>query len=377
MYQVLYHKGCNDGYFAAAAVHFFSRAQESAVYTPIYHDSTKSLEALKPLISDNPHLEGFLFVDIAPSPELAAELIKAGYKVYVVDHHKSARDDMMKLHQNDCDIMFNENLKVIIYDKLSGAALAYVLATHALANSHLNIFDFIGSLPICPLQIDQDVLTNFLAYSHIGEEKFGLDQLSPLYRLIAIRDLWITTDPEEKQTADQLNAWFFFNKIYTNEDFNKLSDSLKSAIISPTSGNHYLNTMIEEGMMIMTVFLRQTRDDVGHARVTKYNYKGETLTVYIGNFVHVSLAGQMVRDLNPGQPTILIKPIIDFKQPLKLNISFRSNGVVCRTLAEQLGGGGHDMAAGAIVNLAKTDTVEYTVECLDKLIQNAIDKNLF
>ena len=108
MYQVLYHKGCNDGYFAAAAVHFFSRAQESAVYTPIYHDSTKSLEALKPLISDNPHLEGFLFVDIAPSPELAAELIKAGYKVYVVDHHKSARDDMMKLHQNDCDIMFNE-----------------------------------------------------------------------------------------------------------------------------------------------------------------------------------------------------------------------------------------------------------------------------
>lgn len=35
------------------------------------------------------------------------------------------------------------------------------------------------------------------------------------------------------------------------------------------------------------------------------------------------------------------------------------------------------MAAGAIVNLAKTDTVEYTVECLDKLIQNAIDKNLF
>lgn len=69
----------------------------------------------------------------------------------------------------------------------------------------------------------------------------------------------ITTDPEEKQTADQLNAWFFFNKIYTNEDFNKLSDSLKSAIISSTSGNHYLNTMIEEGMMIMTVFLRQTR----------------------------------------------------------------------------------------------------------------------
>lgn len=376
MFQVFYHKGCNDGYFAAAAVHFFNKGAPGTVYTPAYHDSMKSMTALAPLVTLDKNLKGFLFVDIAPSPELAVELVEAGYTVYVVDHHKSARDDMLKLKDLRPAIMDSPHFKVIIYNKMSGAALAYMLATKALEHGRTCIFDLLDYIPSKGLDTDEHMLTNMPAYGYLGASSFELENLNELYKLIAIRDLWITKDPDKKRIADQVNAWFYFNKIFNNEDFDLLPVELKSLIVSPGTSNKHLQTIVNEGWMIMEVFLKQTKDDVQHARLQRYSYKGKTLSVYIGSFVHVSLAGQMVRDLNPGEPTILIRVVTDFKQPLKLNLSFRSNDVVCRVIAEQLGGGGHDMASGAIVNLAKTDTVEYTVECLDKLIKNAIEKNL-
>ena len=373
MFKIFYHKGCNDGYFAAAAIRFLAK-ELNAIYVPVHHDALKTTESFSSVVSKDEVLDGFVFVDIAPSPELTIELSEMGYKVYIIDHHKTARKDFLTIENHP--VINNPKLKIFIFNDLSGGALGYVIAQNAIRKGFKNAITFLDSIPNRSLKTYPADFINISLTEILGERAFQLDALNPFYRLICVRDLWLTEDASLKHYADALNAYLYFNKVYQNDDFDNLPVEIKTCLTNPPDSTTFPKTAVEQGLNILEVYSKQTEDDIRHSKKITYRYKGKDLILFIGQFMHTSLAGQMVRDLNPNANTILAVVKIDYCNPNQVLLSFRSDGVNCRKIAERMGGGGHDLASGAVVNLNETDTLANLINFIKMFVEDSMTRGL-
>ena len=105
--QVWYHKNCLDGTGAALAA--YQSFEDNAEYIPMcYGDDWPSIEGVK----------NIFMVDFSIKFDDMVELSKKVESITVIDHHKTAKDDLMR---DDLP----ENVKVVFDMNHSGAVLAW------------------------------------------------------------------------------------------------------------------------------------------------------------------------------------------------------------------------------------------------------------
>lgn len=373
MYQVIYHKGCNDGVFAAAALYHLTALGANDIYTPGSHDHMASRDNFNEIISEEEKLAGFVFVDIAPSPELTKDLLETGFKVIILDHHKTTRVEFLKADQA---LLSHPKLRIMVYQPLSGAALAYVVSTSLRIFGCKHIAEFMFKTALTPVD-EAGAYGNWNIRGLLPENILSLAGLNRLYYLICVRDIWLTENPADKAAADGLNAWLVANNVHQTEDFSKMNSGILASIDHQSASCPLLDTIIDQGCTMVDIYRTQTLDDIRRSKKYVLRYNGKPLVVFIGEFRHTSLAGQVIRDLNPDASTLMISVKFNFMNPLTVTLSFRSSGVMCRPLAERMGGGGHDMASGAIVYLAEHDTFKKLIEFIEIFVKDTADQNLF
>lgn len=84
---VFYHKGCPDGFGAAWSA--WKSLGEESFYIPVSHYSNISIPDL---LDNNSEI---YFVDFCPKKKDIVELKNKGYRVIILDHHISARNDII------------------------------------------------------------------------------------------------------------------------------------------------------------------------------------------------------------------------------------------------------------------------------------------
>jgi hypothetical protein len=86
-----YHGNCHDGALSAAILK--QKTKPTCEFVPTWWDS----------LPVKPHLYGknVVFVDLTPSPGVLAEVLAKAARVFIVDHHESARATLLKLVKAD------------------------------------------------------------------------------------------------------------------------------------------------------------------------------------------------------------------------------------------------------------------------------------
>lgn len=85
--RVYYHANCNDG-FAAATVVYKKFKTDQIKYIPIQYGTDVEPSHVKDYI---------LFVDFCPSIENIKMLLSKGHEVEIIDHHKTAKDNIEEM----------------------------------------------------------------------------------------------------------------------------------------------------------------------------------------------------------------------------------------------------------------------------------------
>jgi phosphoesterase RecJ-like protein len=109
-----------------------------------------------------------------------------------------------------------------------------------------------------------------------------------------------------------------------------------------------------------------TRDDI----LAEAEALAATEFFYDGRLAVVSVTNKQYKKLDSGEVPLLMRlrsvrgvriiAVMKQAKPEEIHVSFRSEGIAVRSVAEKLGGGGHDMAAAANIR-ASLDVVKKTV----------------
>lgn len=104
----IYHANCIDGFGAATVVHrhFTSRSEDCVFYAGVYGDPVPKVEGADVYL-----------VDFSYRRDAIIEMLKTAKSVTIIDHHKSAIEDLMGLE--------DPKLRLIMDVKNSGAVLAW------------------------------------------------------------------------------------------------------------------------------------------------------------------------------------------------------------------------------------------------------------
>lgn len=336
-HAVIYHHPCMDGYAAACA---FKSAWigDDVSYHQANYSYLDQLPA-RAIDTDTTHV---FFLDICPNAEVIAKML-ADYPdvVFIIlDHHATAKDVLTSLpHNPKLRFMLAETV-------LSGATLTYTL------RGQLRNIAYIRDDGIKPAGMEQVVsgLTSHLdptsverklvyLYTNIPHCSFiWTDGMPDIWRLIGIRDLWVTDDPNAKANADWLSSYLRFKGLM----FHPVADL--EAWVKNEGG---ISKIVESGVLIDAIHRKLVNDSLKTALNKVYKMPdGILVDTIIGSTPHDlgSLYGELGYS-RVSNPAIVVGVSTNFNHGV-YGISLRSNGIECRSLAAKFGGGGHNLAAG-------------------------------
>lgn len=331
---------------AAAAAHM--KAFDGASYYPINYSNTKNLEkfdgyllkTMKDKLLNN--LSNVWFLDFTPTEEILLQLAESVRRVIIIDHHATGVDMLNKLmkpfNEEESVIQMPKNVFFITgpSDEFSGAYLTDIFRNqfNLLVDGKQTEYGYTKRV-FHKLQgkiYDSEILTNVL------ELKNPNIPFSGIYELVRIRDTWDKRNPRLKERADALNYACFHDGIPDNpEVFNEkvTSDTLDSLTLKGKTiqevHQRYCQNAIDSGYQI--TLDSETMDNI-------------RLLVTTCPANQASLLGEMWYSKFPNEPAICVGLFYNHDKNT-VGFGMRSNEFFnCRMIAEALGGGGHDRAAG-------------------------------
>lgn len=340
MIVVLYHKDCNDGFFAAKVVHEYHGAD--ALYIPVDYKSMQDRsckDGLKYIFSEeylekvkangNSKLELFnitekdykdislIVVDFSFSLEDFKEHCELFKTVLVIDHHETAFKNYSK------NFVFNKNeLNVTRKD---GSVLPETFYTaNSTSNSVIYLAEKMSGAKLAYLIYKGHLLTN------TSSKGFPLH-----IELVSDRDLWTFNYPET-------NHFFYGMRLLDSQNFNEV--------------NRQIELNFDNILLMGKLYENMIKNRVAKLRASAVNHiqivmNGETYSCGIING-NSDIASDICND-------VIYKDDYDISftysilKDYDVSCSVRSNKEVnCLPLAEHFGGGGHKTACGFHMSLA-------------------------
>lgn len=345
---VFYHAQCMDG-TAAAAAHM--KGFDGASYHPINYSNTKDIVKFDEYIGTLGFPHGgaveladpdtnVWFLDFTPTEEILLLMAKSVRRVIIIDHHATGADMLNKLMKpfNDEEgvIQMPKNVFFITgaSDEFSGAYLTDIFRNqfNLLMNGEQTEWTRRIFHKLQGKIYDSEIYTNVLELGNPNIPYNGI------YELIRIRDTWDKRNPRLKERADALNYACFHDGIPDHpETFNEkvTSDTLDILILKGKTiqevHQRYCQNAIDSGYQI--TLNSETMDNIN-------------LLVTVCPANQASLLGEMWYSKFPDEPAICVGLFYNHDKH-NLGFGMRSNEFInCRMIAEALGGGGHDRAAG-------------------------------
>jgi oligoribonuclease NrnB/cAMP/cGMP phosphodiesterase (DHH superfamily) len=306
-----YHKNCIDGTMSAALLREYK--DKSIVFIALSH-GTSVENALSSAFSkyDIKNIYKIWFLDIAPKKDDLSYLKSLNTEVIIIDHHKTTAQLISEFTgkpiEEDKPIRIDYDFISFIYDPLeSGASLTYKTITN---NDQIPaIIDIVKDKDLWLWRYENtDEINDFLyMYTNNPEQM----------REFLHKDL--------QEIASQSKVL----SQYKNFNVARLKESWLSAPlyveIKDTSTSLPRSTSMPQSITIPAVNTPVYQSEIGNLIAKEY---GLACMFYItGNFVKLSFRSE--------------QPKLD-ELGLKIN---------ARSVAESLGGGGHDHAAGAIMDI--------------------------
>ena len=303
-FTIFAHSHCTDGLVAASIMKYSLQMQHNIEPEVIFVSYGKEKEALEKANIDSDTT--VYCVDFAFNRELTLELCKLAAKVIVLDHHKTANENLhdLKTHYN-----FN-----FIYDvEKSGASIV-----RDYCKQHLNL------------------------YSHIKLNQEEI--LNKVVNMVEDRDLWLFKLPMTKEFAEYIFAYMQPN------DIDKMSiilfkynfDNLKEICQMGSTIMEYKNNIIEKKLK---------------SYVPVYFHVDNTKLIII-NETQPDLVSQLGNELckKYNVPVCLYNISgSESSNELSVSLSFRSMDHLepVDSIARLFSGGGHKNSAGGVCSLDK------------------------
>ena len=282
MQFVLFHAGCMDG-FAAAYTAWTKFGNDETVYIPVQYGQP---------VPDLPNAENVFIVDFSYGAEvlcgLALQLESKGHRLVVLDHHKSAKEDLENLNLGKSAIYFDMNR--------SGAVMAW-------------------------------------EFFHPGE------QLPNLLRYVQDRDLWKWELPDSKAVSAYLQ---------TEIDFKDLNKAFRDFDLLCESSIYNIK---EQGRIILKYQDKLIQQCLAHKHQQTFQTVQEGIE-YIHQIWSVNspvlqseIGNELAKEHGMGDVYYNVWDAVQVKMVARH--SLRSIGDIdVSVIAKSLGGGGHKHAAG-------------------------------
>lgn len=353
---VCYHEACVDGFVAGySAVSQLRHWGYDIKAFPVNYKQD-ILGKIKDVEKEVGTIEHIVFVDFCPTNEQLLQLLSM-WKVAVIDHHKTAVQNITKImfpEAGKVDARLVDNLRFVFAKDQSGASLTELIdlprfldqTEDAVAN-HGEVIGDIFAKPLPCLS---------------GAE------LSDLFKLVRIRDLWINPGSFEKRQADALSSYFSVEGLFNlNEELNNGELDLYQY------DGAVLESAISDGKAFEKQMLLMCENALKSSFTTKIVKDGVTINVAIGSILTGmgSKFGEMFVDRYPDQPAIAIGVNWNLKKG-GVGLNLRSNKFLsARKVAELFGGGGHEHASGAVI-----DTKDFSLPLTAENLIDTIVKHI-
>ena len=328
---VAYHSPCMDGYGAACAHYANSELlRDHVLYKGVSYGFLGSMPTMESFPWEDGSITNIIFLDICPTRETLDFLTKVkGFRITIVDHHKTAKTILSGYD--------NQEVRYLIADKFSGASLTMALGKDIDKLAFGKDFKPNG-------EVDHydPLMGGFL--TNVDHSVFGLinrERITSLYGLLEVRDIWIEDDLEIKAMADHLAAYLKFHDI-SKEPVGNID-----VMIQDQGG---LNEVLIIGKTIDKVQRAVVTDSLSASYKSKLVLRGNTqveLCVGVCPDGMGSMFGDMWNKSVEGGS--LAVALFYNLRANEIGVSLRSNNDLARKVAEELGGGGHDNAAGCAI----------------------------
>ena len=301
-FTIFAHSHCTDGLVAASIMKHSLQMKHNVEPEVVFVSYGKEKEAISKANLDSDTT--VYCVDFAFNQETTLELCKLAEKVTVLDHHKTA-------HENLHDLKTHYNLYFIYDVEKSGASIV-----RDYCNKHLGL------------------------YSHIKLNQKEI--LNKVVNMVEDRDLWLFRLPMTKEFAEYVFAYMQPNDIdrMTKILFNFNFDSLKEICQMGETIMHYKNNIIEKKLnSYVPVYF--------HADNTKLLIINETQPDLVSQ-----LGNELCRKYNV--PVCLYNISgSENSNELSVALSFRSMDHLepVDGIARLFNGGGHANASGGVCSL--------------------------
>lgn len=335
MFNVLYHKNCTDGTAAAWATSIYLNSigvkKNETTFTAMDYNNQDV---------DFIEKDSTVFVvDFSLPIAKIEQLMERNCRVIVLDHHKTAYDTYARYAKEYVHKAIGDCL---VPDKGEMAGITSDSVT--LYGGKVNIFCDVDlyKVPkpdsVLPGQCLLVVLQKFCGTSLVWSYLVG-GQIPDIVKYVEDRDLWKKQFPE----TDSI-IWLTRIMELDHNDFIRIA---------------YLDeqTCIARGAVAMqsvNFFAKQCTQNAGIYYA--YDRMGNTVRFIATNAPHV-LSSETCQLMLQNFPDIDCKAAVieegvvatfSYEGP-NVRLSFRSNNKTARLLAERLGGGGHDNAAGVVL----------------------------
>lgn len=345
---VIYHSPCMDGYGAACA---FKDALDVTQWDSVQYLGTgyNHLAELPHNFNHPVHQSTHVvFLDICPTRATLDYILNVkNLYVCVLDHHATSKDTLWGYNRS--------GLFYTVADSFSGASLVKAIPPYAINN----LFNFDLTEPTIVGEIGGGITNNDLFVNYINP---ALVKTNKLFTLLEVRDLWLKHDPKLKLQADYLAAYF------------KEVDQAKKDVIPVAELEAMLPHALEAGEKLITE--QQLVVNAALAEATIWDETlpdGEVVVIAVGTCPNdlSSMFGATHNDSTVAD-SLAIGIYLDADKVAGL--SLRSSGYhpYARIVAEALGGGGHDCAAGATIKNPQIKTREDVIAAVKEILYNEI-----
>ena len=351
---VFYHANCMDGTGAALAHQWaFENIVADFVYQPINYpqasDENKFAEFLQKKEIQLWGVNEVWFLDFTPTLPVLQFLLKLGIKIFIIDHHATGKEILQNIEAMEPRPPLYNKLYYVIgdSDEFSGAYLTHLFQDQLFRFANMTRDnDPIKLFHRLPNRIgDSVIVTNLI------ELETPHCQTANGYDLLRVRDCWDTRDKEFKAHADGFHYYCFHHGIPDHPD--KLASVFR---LTSVFRNEDLTPFIKEGQVIKSVYEKQCQKaiDVGLQTVVNTDLLNDIqVLITVAPYDQASLLGEMWYSKFPNEPAICVGLFYNHSKAT-VGFGMRSNEFInCRMIAEALGGGGHDRAAGGSLTEAE------------------------
>lgn len=329
---VAYHSPCMDGYGAACAHYTHSKIE--TIYKGVSYGFLKMLPQLEIFPWCDVKITHILFLDICPTRETLDFLTKdKGFKVVILDHHETAKN-ILTGYQNGL-------VNWVVADGFSGASLT--LNCHEVIDKLINYEPGETTTVQTPYGL---VCSNINADTFIHRHHM---RENALYQLLEVRDLWLCDNIDKKARADDFAAYAKFHELARNPvcDLSLLID--EHGGIDECCAKGAMINAVQQNIIINAIQNSYTSDVV--------LLNGKVVKLCVG--LCPENMGSMFGDrwnVSTDISSIAVGLTINARAN-EIGVSIRSDCKLARLVAEQMGGGGHDNAAGCVIrpNTASDD----------------------